>query len=359
MLKGLGLISTSDNNTSVRNFMGNDHNIQRSTIGFFTLVLACFMLSACSNPQEPFEAYSQQVSNVLQRDISVEISSSYWPPEKRLVAIEVPSPTMSFYNSFQLNQCQLGALLAERNSSLGKVFLPANELIYETKVLQALPECIENETIGERLTAQLQEIQTLKEEQLPNVIHNFWVASEEMRNTFSSNSKILSLENSEQLEPDIKALEYFAHTLRSTMSRQGQISITNEAWVNNLQLLARSDRLPKLWRSLEVASEYLNSINHALDQHATQSTCSHVEIRRNEQLVNIFSNLFQGQIKPAINYWLKAATRLQPTIVALNSMTNSSIWNEYIDDLTSPEELQQALERHQEIINTLDSQCSQ
>ncbi|HAS6511367.1 TPA: DUF3080 family protein, partial [Vibrio parahaemolyticus] len=104
---------------------------------FFALLA---LLSGCNgwtNPERAiFEKYHQRLANVLDvppRELN-EVSA-ITIPDKRALYQELPRLSLGLLESYQLRQCGLFNLIAEKNSQLGKVQDPFHDLDYQTTLL--------------------------------------------------------------------------------------------------------------------------------------------------------------------------------------------------------------------------------
>ena len=112
----------------------------RGYIGYLSFGLFVLLSAACSDSQEAVMSdYSQRIerlSNAASPSL-VQVSS---PPQPQVSALRQPFADirLSLIDSLRLTDCRLSQIVAERNSSLGKVMTPANQLYYEVQVTRAL-----------------------------------------------------------------------------------------------------------------------------------------------------------------------------------------------------------------------------
>ena len=74
-------------------------------------------------------------------------------PRLRLRVHELPSPRLSARLLLTLRGCALGALIAHRNSPLGRVMTSSQRALYEARFLDAAPRCLVEGELGEQLAA--------------------------------------------------------------------------------------------------------------------------------------------------------------------------------------------------------------
>ena len=100
--------------------------------------------------------YQQRMATVLKKDKPAFIVSNL-PPYPSLKTLEggVNETSIKLTEFYQLQHCHLATLIAERNTSLGKLQLPSIRFHYEKQLIQGLQECIK-QTNEPELKAQLQ-----------------------------------------------------------------------------------------------------------------------------------------------------------------------------------------------------------
>jgi len=109
----------------------------------FTFIL---MLSGCSNdtPEAMVSDYMWRVSNVLDTDIDTELDDlpPLTPfPLRRERLLPIVDVRQGLLEVLDLEFCDILPLIAERNSSLGKVMLPSKQLAYELRFFTAIRAC--------------------------------------------------------------------------------------------------------------------------------------------------------------------------------------------------------------------------
>ncbi|ANG63304.1 hypothetical protein A8C75_13030 [Marinobacterium aestuarii] len=156
------------------------------------------LLSACgqSSPEAMLDNYSDRVARVLQESIDsrLDAAPAIAPlPPRRQRLLPLTDLRQGLIEVLPLRHCNLLGLIAQRNSSLGKVMLPSKQLVYEMRLLSQVRDC--RAQLAQRLNArtdtdakliqQLDSIYRLKAQELPAVLWNAIYASREMESNFS------------------------------------------------------------------------------------------------------------------------------------------------------------------------------
>lgn len=122
--------------------------IKPSALAGLLFILISLYLSACSKPeaQAMLEDYADSMSNVLETDIALDFNDALQTipafPEKRQRTLTTPDIREGMLEVWDFKQCGMMHLIAERNSSLGKVMLPSQKMRYELRFMAALQTCL-------------------------------------------------------------------------------------------------------------------------------------------------------------------------------------------------------------------------
>ena len=169
------------------------------------LTLICLIpLCSCSNntPEAMLSDYMWRVANVL--DVSVDTDFDNLPalpllPHRRERILPVTEVRQGLLEVLDLKFCNLLPLIAERNSSLGKVMLPSKQLAYELQFFTLIRHCrdrIEDDQyspIEPELTDRIREIYQVKRRNLHNTVWNGIYTAREVELQFTSTAEALPL----------------------------------------------------------------------------------------------------------------------------------------------------------------------
>lgn len=159
--------------------------ISASTSDLLLLALIALTLSGCarSGPEGDLDEYVQKLERVLEQGVHP-LSGREVPklPDGRELRREFDSGAIDIVEFLQIDRCELQQLVAERNSSLGKLAGPSQRLVYEVNFLGAGVACLD--AIGEdypELADALAEVLASKRERLPALIWQGTLGGEEFR----------------------------------------------------------------------------------------------------------------------------------------------------------------------------------
>src|SRR5690554_3068032 len=297
------------------------------------LALAAFVLciSACSDSSNAqLNSYGQRLENLSgqQRIITVTKTSPHQPRVAEL-RLSLPQVSISLLDSFRLSECRLGQLIAERNSSLGKVMTPANQLYYEVQVTRALRECLAKESaLSPDLRETLSESLHLKEENIKQAVHNFLTTDDVWRRQFRMGSISLPFDDQDAFTNTYIALNYFAHTLGLLAESPHHDALDLSAWHSHVETLHRSRFLPAYWRTLAFMPSQLDRITDQLTQATGQLGCSPVaRPQRAQYMHNVMMKVYIEQLQPALARWYHYGQQLDPVLLQLMSHTQGVLWH--------------------------------
>ena len=143
------------------------------------------LLAGCGGDaaDQRFDEYQLRMSRVLEVEppLPQELAVPSYP-QARALQRPVARASIGMLDLLALGDCELHTLVAERNSSLGKLAGASTRLIYELDFLRLAPKCIEvlaNEEA--ELREQLRAVVNAKREQLPRTIWEAFLGSAEYR----------------------------------------------------------------------------------------------------------------------------------------------------------------------------------
>ena len=151
------------------------------------LVLCCtLLLTSCKEnaTNTLLNTYQQRLANVLEITPADTLPLNL-PiyPDTRSLKQPIADIRIGLLDAYELRQCGLFQLIAERNSVLGKVQDQTRQLRYEVLFLKQLNHCLTmlNSNSTSELQSQLNDIYQQKQQQLPLVIWNMVFTGKEWR----------------------------------------------------------------------------------------------------------------------------------------------------------------------------------
>lgn len=279
--------------------------------GLLCLILS-LCLTACGKPaaQAMLEDYTDSMQNVLDTDITLDIATALRTlpplPEKRQRMLSTPDIREGMLDVWDFQQCGMMHLIAERNSSLGKVMLPSQKMRYELRFLAALQSCLAKmqaiaapDTKQQDFVQRLGEIAQLKQQNLGREIWNAIYSSDEISQHFARGQAPLSSETG-QSGNVLRALEQL-HTL-AMLNSQRPLALPH--WLDDIETsyytFYSSQFGAQLLPALAILTETLNKTATAIEQRLQRSAFCHKghRPRRAEILRNIFQKYYAGQVQP-------------------------------------------------------------
>ena len=259
----------------------------RSTLLCLTMVLTgCFD----DSPQNYFDDYQTKIANVQDADEIQEDWELESLPRKRELFIEVPSLSIGLIDSYQLRQCGLFNLIAERNSVLGKVADEFRNYDYQVALLEGVGQCLSNNELEPEIVELLREIEQQKLAQFPLHQWNLIYASEAMQSQMRG-SQWLRADIGDQVRQTSDALEHINLALNTPLV-SGKTTEVQEG-------LEKSSTLGDLYYSLSRASAELDTITQQLTTFDANIICGKQrDTTKFRYLNNVFEQQYIDKVQP-------------------------------------------------------------
>jgi len=329
------------------------------------LLLCCLtvLLAGCgrSTPEAMLDNYTERVARVLEEPIDADLDGptdiALLPPRRERL-LPLTDLRQGLIEVLALRHCNLLGLIAQRNSSLGKVMPPSKQLVYEMRLLSQVRDCrtelAKQPDADPQLRQQLEDIHRIKARELPAVLWNAIYASSEMENNFSRGDPPLPLYSEDNNKDGSKAALLGLQTLADL-----QTLITTPDWRAPAQL----DDLEQHYQALEAnrfGSQWLKSLwilTRTLEQ--TAQALERRELRasicpqqrptpRAKILLNVFTQFYAGEVQPYMAHidrsgqrWKALHQQLMTSLPATPAMLDyqwrtfadanpDSLWQRYI-----------------------------
>ncbi|MCB5359211.1 DUF3080 domain-containing protein [Vibrio lentus] len=257
-----------------------------------TLLCLTMVLTGCFNdsPQNYFDDYQTKIANVQDADEIQEDWELESLPRKRELFIEVPSLSIGLIDSYQLRQCGLFNLIAERNSVLGKVADEFRNYDYQVALLEGVGHCLSNNELEPEIVELLREIEQQKLAQFPLHQWNLIYASEAMQSQMRG-SQWLRADIGDQVRQTSDALEHINQALNTPLV-SGKATEVQE-------VLEKSSTLGDLYYSLSRASVELDTITKQLTTFDANIICGEQrDTTKFRYLNNVFEQQYIGKVQP-------------------------------------------------------------
>ncbi|WP_018981371.1 DUF3080 family protein [Salinimonas chungwhensis] len=212
-------------------------------------------------------------------------------PDAKQMYNDVASFNVNLRDFYRLQECELGTLVAERNTALGKTAHPSQRYIYEIELLNQLQRCSQY-VDDPALKQQLQQWRAAKQAQRPALWANLVQTSQETRAAFGRSTTLLTVDGNPDAGAAISALMFIDAIATGE-------AIDLSGLENELSVLD-SSRLPaKIWRTQRFITSYLNSMSSALETLLPQLSCPAGKASEQVKILrNVFYLFFIENIQP-------------------------------------------------------------
>jgi hypothetical protein len=297
--------------------------------------VAMFALLGCfggSTVKQSIDDYAARLSRVLDTPLPDSFNDKITTPLPKLAdsatlkhAIE--GVNINLREFYALQDCELGTVVAERNTSLGKSQLPSQRLVYESKLLNVLKSCEaaltkENESYQRNaaLAATIASWREQKTQDYSKTWANLVQGSQELRLALNTPERLFSVENNKDALSSVNAL-YYINSLSNkelllsdmyssnTASSDTETEATNE---NNSERIIesseleqqlkiiRSARLPAtLWHTQQTLTQNLSLLTNMLETELDAVSCPEGRASDKAKILrNVFYLFFIEEIQP-------------------------------------------------------------
>ena len=297
--------------------------------------VAMFALLGCfggSTVKQSIDDYAARLSRVLDTPLPDSFNDKITTPLPKLAdsatlkhAIEGVSINLREF--YALQDCELGTVVAERNTSLGKSQLPSQRLVYESKLLNVLKSCEaaltkENESNKRNaaLAATIASWREQKTQEYSKTWANLVQGSQELRLALNTPERLFSVENNKDALSSVNALYYINNLSNkelllsdvyssNTASSDTETEATNE---NNSEKIIesseleqqlkiiRSARLPAtLWHTQQTLTQNLSLLTDMLETELDAVSCPEGRASDKAKILrNVFYLFFIEEIQP-------------------------------------------------------------
>lgn len=201
------------------------------------------LLSGCADPgpEGAFDTYLARLERPLETSAPERKDAAIpRPPRPARLRLALPPGRLGALDFLALRGCELQVTIGKRNSSLGRLAPPSQELLLELEFLRLAPACIRHlesegdDTLADTLRAALDS----KRRQLPGRIYNATLAADEFRALWKAPPSLGNYPESTSSAP-VSALDAInAHAARWLA---GDYAADNRAFEMLLSEVARGD----------------------------------------------------------------------------------------------------------------------
>ena len=297
--------------------------------------VAMFALLGCfggSTVKQSIDDYAARLSRVLDTPLPDSFNDKITTPLPKLadsatLKHTIEGVSINLREFYALQDCELGTVVAERNTSLGKSQLPSQRLVYESKLLNVLKSCEaaltkENES-NQRNAALAATIASWREQKTQDYSKtwaNLVQGSQELRLALNTPERLFSVENNKDVLSSVNAL-YYINSLSNkelllsdmyssnTASSDTETEATNEnnseSIIESSELeqqlkIIRSARLPAtLWHTQQTLTQNLSLLTNMLETELDAVSCPEGRASDKAKILrNVFYLFFIEEIQP-------------------------------------------------------------
>ena len=297
--------------------------------------VAMFALLGCfggSTVKQSIDDYAARLSRVLDTPLPDSFNDKITTPLPKLadsatLKHTIEGVSINLREFYALQDCELGTVVAERNTSLGKSQLPSQRLVYESKLLNVLKSCEaaltkENESYQRNaaLAATIASWREQKTQDYSKTWANLVQGSQELRLALNTPERLFSVENNKDALSSVNAL-YYINSLSNkelllsdmystnTASSDTETEATNEnnseSIIESSELeqqlkIIRSARLPAtLWHTQQTLTQNLSLLTNMLETELDAVSCPEGRASDKAKILrNVFYLFFIEEIQP-------------------------------------------------------------
>jgi len=310
-----------------------------------------------------FSDYQQRIARLLNTTPVPKVTPLLAEqPRINQVQLPIPESSISLLNSQRLNRCKAGQLIAERNSSLGRVQPVHARVRYEIEMINALKQCLADEQIkNSSLVPLLEQGLAEKIDYLPLWINRFWTSESAVRDTFRPGRTARQTHEQAMSTDAIAALFYFSTLFDDLLADPFSRQINAEEWLRNVKILAQHQSIPSLLRSQQHIQGWLVALNQQLDGAAQALQCPERQPNAAEYMQNVLHSVWIAELQPALAAWEIEYRELQNALNHILPQIQSEAWQSYLAFWFSENNLaatnQRLIREHAELWQDFLSAC--
>ena len=297
--------------------------------------VAMFALLGCfggSTVKQSIDDYAARLSRVLDAPLPDSFNDKITTPLPKLadsatIKHAIEGVNINLREFYALQDCELGTVVAERNTSLGKSQLPSQRLVYESKLLNVLKSCEaaltkanESNQRNAALAATIASWREQKTQDYSKTWANLVQGSQELRLALNTPERLFSVENNKDALSSVNAL-YYINSLSNkevllsdmyssnTASSDTETEATNEnnseSIIESSELeqqlkIIRSARLPAtLWHTQQTLTQNLSLLTNMLETELDAVSCPEGRASDKAKILrNVFYLFFIEEIQP-------------------------------------------------------------
>ena len=291
--------------------------------GHLPVLLCLLLLGGCQPPDaaDRWQDYQQRLARLAATEVPIatEAVSVQRYPRSRDLRQPVPDLRTGMRRYFGLAECDMMALVSERNSSLGRLQTASLRFAYELDFIQRSETCLTEERLAddEAFNLWLSDIHTLKRASLPALYFNATLGSPEMAGFFSTTARPAQTEDLADMATLETALGRIAHLGRQ-LQGDGPLPTHAGQLEQDIATLSRRDTGGSILQALALATHELQRAAEMLEQVDTTALCPRQRSSQQARYFqNVFVEIYGGQLQPWLSRLDQASRLLQDSMQQL------------------------------------------
>lgn len=308
----------------------NKKHLKIVNIKCVILLLVWQVLSGCGKKPyllETMETYAQRLSNVLDTEhpVSFELKDALMSDiaykQKTVETEKMPaliSETIQLREFYDLPDCGLKPLIAQRNTTLGKIQSPSQRYLYEVLLVKTLRQCLVK---NEKHSEALQQILKIKKQVMFHSWQLFLHNSKEIASAINSpHSHFRDSENHDYALQSWLQLKNFSPAL---LSSSNDVESQGAALEQHLKTINDYKTPAKLLNDYTLVQYWLPEITQFLEAETADFTCvPKREKQKVQYLRNVFHLFFIEKIQPLTSKMNKWYYKQVPILEDLEVVSN-------------------------------------
>jgi len=339
------------------------------------VLLASVVLVACQSKYAPsamFDNYLYRLTNSLQADrpspsdLTPQMTLQSYP-SRRVLRKKIPAIDINVVEFLRLTQCDLQRHIGLRNSGLGKVILPSQQLLYDIRFISLAQQCLQILTPSSTSYKIVEHALAYKQRHLDDVMWNATWASKEFATLFSLGVEPLSMSAVKQASlPLNRALDGLYYGLSDI--RTGRVSPQFlERLEEHYRVIGSVKRVGEIRLAMRQIVLQLAQADKLLQQRSMDTPlCVNQQVNKQYAIVaTVFKKYYLGEVQPYIAQIHQQGQRLFTTIGQLSSLyTPPSVFQSFWDVVYQAnnsewQQFQGSIRRHTQHWQALLKQCGQ
>ncbi len=284
------------------------------------------MLSAIScekqnSLNEKFSTYQSRLANATKTTpLPLSPDEAIPLPSKRVLFLPLTDLRVNLLDAYELKDCGLFDLIAEKNSILGKIQGEFQQLQYDLDFIYISENCI-NQINDPSLRTALTEAYQIKKSELNRVVSNAISGSNAWRTqlTYNDHQPLPEQGVSPEL---IIAIEGFTQPLLPNNNLDDH---QDTQLINTQENIEKKPALGRLFYSIDESTRWLNTISQQLNRDNHQILCGlH---RNNTQFAiayRVFQHFYIDELQPYLAMLNSEYLSLSPSLLAIHQFLPSN-----------------------------------